>query len=208
MPLMEEMQQPGSMGATPQPVESPPAPTIPNSGERGGEVDPKQIELFLDKCWIIAYGGDSPDGEMNSSVLNMLRSGENKDQAGDPVQALADVAASIAGRVISDAVDQKYGLDPAAAFMGMMELVGELGEDAKAEGVYEYSQEDINSAAVRSGETLYKQVQSTGFFDEGKMGQDVDEIIAGSQSGELDSGIAEMSGQAAPQGGADVGGMV
>ena len=121
--------------------------------------------------------------------------GEN---ASDPIQSLADSAAHVVAKVIASAQANQISLDPAAAFAAMMEIVGELGDIATKESLYDYGQEEINAAAVRSGETLYALTQDTGFFRQEEMVGDVDAITQAAQSGEMDKAITSMEN--APQG--------
>ena len=72
--------------------------------------------------------------------------------ANDPTQALATTAAQIAAKVVTSAMDANVSLDPAAAMLGMFEIVGELASVASAEGIYDYGQDELSAAAVRSGE--------------------------------------------------------
>ena len=145
-----------------------PAGAAPPMAEQQGDVDPKQVDQFLEKCWQVIYGGDTPEGQMSSPVLGMLRGGPEGGQASDPVQALADTAATIAARVVSSAVEQQHQLDGAAVFVSMLELIGELATDAGTEGIYDYSQEEIDGAAARAGETLYAQTQESGLWAAGR----------------------------------------
>ena len=92
-----------------------------------------------------------------------------------------------------------------------MELVGELASVATEEGIYDYSQQETDAAAVRAGEALYGLTQDLGFFNQEEAMQDAGAIAEASQSGELDQAITamEQSGQgAAPPGaGAPIMGM-
>ena len=191
----------GSLGQPPGPP-GPPAPYPPPG--QGNEVDDAQVEQFLSKCWEIIYGGKTPDGELSNAVLTMLRNGAGGDAAeaaADPVKALAETSANVAGMVVSAASDQKFQLDPAAAFAGTMEVVGELASDAAEEGIYDYSQQEIDNAAVQAGESLYKNTKDTGLWDQQQMNEEVDQMVEASKSGEMDGeveAIAQTGGGAPP----------
>ena len=180
--------------------QSPLAPSAPNpqQGSKtmpgGEEVDPRQVAQFLEMSWRIIYGGDTSDGELNSGIAGMLRSGPQGGQASDPIQSLADTAATVASKVITASEGSGSMVDGAAAFVGMMELVGELATDAEDEGIYNYTQEDIDAAAVRASESLYNQTKDTGAFPQGEMQMDAQKMAQQSQSGELDAGIQAMLG--------------
>ena len=93
----------------------------------GGEVDPQQVDQFLEKAFQTIYGGDTEDGQLSGPVAGMLRKATN-----DPTQALATTAAQIAAKVVTSAMDANVNLDPAAAMLGMFEIVGELASVASA----------------------------------------------------------------------------
>ena len=163
-----------------------------------GEVDPAQVEQFTDDGFQLIYGGDTEDGTLTKSVASMLRR-----KADDPTQALADTAAQVAQKVLTSAMDRNTSLDPAAAFAGLMELVGELASVAAEEGIYDYSQQETDAAAVRAGEALYGLTQELGFFSQEEAMQDAGAIAEASQGGELDQAITAMEQQgAAPPDGA------
>ena len=189
-----------------------PAGAAPPMADQQAEVDPQQVDQFLDKCWQIIYGGDSPEGELSSPVMQMLRGGPEGGQAHDPVQSLADTAATIAARVVSSATEQKFQLDGAAVFIAMLELIGELATDAGTEGIYDYSQEEIDGAATRAGETLYAQTQESGLWPQEEMYADLEGMMQDSESGAMESEMAAMApegevppGAAAPPGAAPPG---
>ena len=170
------------------------APIRPATSE--GDVDQAQVEQFTEKSFQVIYGGDTSDGELSKPIASMLRK-----QANDPAQALADTAAQVASKVITSAMDNNVSLDPAAAFAGLMEIVGELASISSAEGIYDYGQEEVNAAGVRAGEVLYGLTQEMGFFSQEEAMLDAGAIAEASQSGELDQAITAMEQQgAAPPG--------
>ena len=160
----------------------------------GGEVDPQQVDQFLEKAFQTIYGGDTEDGQLSGPVAGMLRKSAN-----DPTQALATTAAQIAAKVVTSAMDANVSLDPAAAMLGMFEIVGELASVASAEGIYDYGQDELSAAAVRSGEILHGLFQDTGFVSQGEAMTDVSELARASQTGELDQAITQL--EKAGQGG-------
>ena len=165
-----------------------------------GEVDPAQVEDFTNKGFEAIYGGDTADGELVNPIASMLRR-----QPDNPTQALADTAAQVALKVITSAMDSNVSLDPAAAFAGLMEMVGELASVATEEGIYDYSQQETDAAAVRAGESLYGLTEGMGFFSQEEAMQDAGAIAEASKSGGgLDQAITamEQSGQAAAAPGA------
>ena len=171
------------------------APRRPATSE--GDVDPAQVEQFIDGGFEVIYGGDTEDGELSQPIASMLRR-----TIDDPSQSLANAAAQVATKVITTSMDSNVSLDPAAAFAGLMELVGELASVATEEGIYDYSQQETDAAAVRAGEVLYGLTQELGFFSQEEAMQDAGVIAEASQSGgELDQAIGAMEQQgAAPPG--------
>ena len=161
-----------------------------------GDIDQAQVQQFIEGGFQAIYGGDTEDGELSQPIASMLR--RNID---DPAQSLADTAAQVAAKVITSAMDSNISLDPAAAFAGLMELVGELASVATEEGIYDYSQQETDAAAVRAGEVLYGLTQELGFFSQEEAMQDAGTIAEASQNGELDQAIGAMEQQgAAPPG--------
>ena len=112
--------------------------------------------------------------------------------ANDPTQALATTAAQIAAKVVTSAMDANVSLDPAAAMLGMFEIVGELASVASAEGIYDYGQDELSAAAVRSGEILHGLLQDTGFISQEEAMTDVSELARASQTGELYQAITQL----------------
>ncbi len=188
-------------GSAVQPMSGDP-PATPMGDEAPDEA---QVEQFLDKSYELIYGGDTAEGEMSSPVSAMLRGGPDGEKASDPVGALADTAATVSSRVIGAALEAQFPLDPAAAFMGMQILVGELADNAGKEGLYDYSQEEVNAAGVRAGESLYQQTEGMGFFNQEEMEGDMNQLQSDSQSGQLDRDVQEIEGLEAAMGG-DTGG--
>ena len=184
----------GAASAAPPPAEQPPVapPRHPSTAE--GSLDDAQVDDFVHKGMELIYGGKSPDGQLSDPIAGMLRR-----QANDPTQALAETAAKVASTVISSAMDADVSLDPAAAFAGTMELVGELGSVAATEGIYDYDQDEINTAAVRAGEVLHGLTKDIGFFSQEEAMADAGEIVEASQTGEMDDAIRTIEqGGAAP----------
>ena len=193
---------------SPPPIE-PAAPTGPPPGQGvapagaqtarhpatdDGEVDPQQVETFVAKAFEAIYGGDTEDGQLNSSVAGMLRRSAN-----DPTQALADTAAQVSAKVVTSAMDANVSLDPAAATLAMFQIVEELANVANSEGIYDYDQNEMNAAAVRSGEVLHGLLAESGFISQEEAMMDASDLARASQTGELDQAINQL--EQAGQGG-------
>ncbi len=149
------------------------------------EVDDRHVEAVIDLGLQIIYGGkDSTKGEANPAVLRMLREGAGSASA-DPVQSLSLAAGIIGSRVAQEIVNQQSPIEGAALFAGTMEFIGELADVAKTEGLYDYSQEEINSAAPQAAEVLYTNTQEMGIWDEDEMAQDLSELVQADSDGSL-----------------------
>ena len=82
---------------------------------------------FLRRLFKRSTGATPRTGQLSGPVAGMLRKSAN-----DPTQALATTAAQIAAKVVTSAMDANVSLDPAAAMLGMFEIVGELASVASA----------------------------------------------------------------------------
>ena len=167
--------------------EQPPVPPGAPPLMRGGEqISDEQVEIFLDRAYEVVYGGNTPDGQMNGPVVNMLKTGPDGGEMSDPPGALAKTAALVSTKVAADL----ESIDGAAVYAGMMELIGELATNAADEGIYDYSQQEIDAAAMKAGEHLYAQTQSLGLFPQEEMMRDVQQIKMDNETGVLDQDIA------------------
>ena len=166
----------------------------PGSSE---EVDERQLEAVVDMGLQIIYGSkDSPGGEANPAVLEMLRD----DASGDPIQTLATIAGTIGGRVAQEIAKSGNPVDGAAVFMGTMEFVGELADVAKTEGLYDYSEQEVNSATVRAGEVLFNATEGLGIWDQAEMEQDLSQLVQDDSDGSLKAQVDVMARQTPQRG--------
>lgn len=199
MALLSPGQAPPPAGAAP-PAPDPGMQQAPPQGggmmqnamPGGDEIDEQQVEMFLDTAYEVIYGGDTKDGEMSAPVLGMLRSGPRGGQAASPVNALSETAGAVGAKAMQDLHGGGQKIDGAAGFAGLMELVGELATLAADEGVYDYTQDEIDEAAISAGQTFYEGTKDTGAFPQEEMQRDVVEMSDASESGELDTVLGEM----------------
>ena len=178
---------PGAGG--PPPAGEPPPPKFEGPAADEGTLDDEAVTEFVDKAFQIIYGGDTADGELSSPVAGMLRA-----QANDPEEALAQTAAEIAGRVATSAAESNVSLDPAAVLAGTMELVGELASVASAEGISDFSQDEVNGAASKAMEKLYALTKGTGLFPQEQAVAEATDIVRASKTPEMDQSIREIQG--------------
>ena len=179
----------GAAGAPPAGAEptAEPVAAAQQATTSGGDIDEEEVESFLDAGYQVIYGGKSADGELNAPIANMLRRNVE-----DPVQGLADTAAQVASTVVNGAVNAGMSIGSAEIFASMMTLVGELASVAGEEGIYDYQQNEIDSAAVRAGEVLYGQTQDRKIYPQEEAMMEAGELVDASRSGELDQAIGML----------------
>ena len=176
-----------------------PAPGAQPAG--GGDIDERQLAQFSDMAYQLIYGGKTPNGEVNAAVVKMLRSGRPQQQQqggpqqgegpGGPVDALAYSAAAIGARVAKAGAAR----DGAVVFMGTMDVLGELASVAATEGLYDYSQEEINAAAPKAAELLYSMTAQLGLWNQQEIESDFVGLLEANASGALDQELAAIAGQ-------------
>ncbi len=183
-----------------QPVRPTPGAQQPTAG---ADVDERQLARFSDMAYRLIYGGKTQDGEANPAILKMLRTGGQQQggprQAqgpGGPVDALAHTAAVVGSRVAESGGVK----DGAVAFMGTMDVLGELASVAAAAGLYDYSQEEIDSAAPRAAELLYGKTAKLGIWNQQEIEQEFAGLLEANVDGSLERNLAEIAAVAGQQG--------
>ena len=172
----------------------------------GADVDERQLARFSDMAYQLIYGGKTQDGEANPAILKMLRTGQDARQQqgepqqaqgpGGPVDALAHTAAAVGSRV-AEAGGAKDG---AVVFMGTMDVLGELASVAATAGLYDYSQEEIDSAAPRAAELLYGRTAKLGIWNQQEIEQEFAGLLEANADGSLERNLAEVAAVAGQQG--------
>ena len=172
----------------------------------GADVDERQLARFSDMAYQLIYGGKTQDGEANPAILKMLRTGQDARQQqgeprqaqgpGGPVDALAHTAAAVGSRV-AEAGGAKDG---AVVFMGTMDVLGELASVAATAGLYDYSQEEIDSAAPRAAELLYGKTAKLGIWNQQEIEQEFAGLLEANADGSLERNLAEVAAVAGQQG--------
>ena len=193
------------------PAAGPPGrPAMPTPGAQqptaGADVDERQLARFSDMAYQLIYGGKTQDGEANPAILKMLRTGQDARQQqgeprqaqgpGGPVDALAHTAAAVGSRV-AEAGGAKDG---AVVFMGTMDVLGELASVAATAGLYDYSQEEIDSAAPRAAELLYGKTAKLGIWNQQEIEQEFAGLLEANADGSLERNLAEVAAVAGQQG--------
>jgi len=157
----------------------------------GEDMNQDQLDVFMDVVYQIMYIGDTPDGELSSAVLGMLRQGTSSEIA-DPVSALADTTVSVSSTATRKLSETGSRLDGSVAYAGMVQTLEELADDAIKENLYDYSQEELAAALMKAQQGFYTQVESLGIYPQQEMQQDLSVMQEADASGELDADLDQM----------------
>ena len=150
----------------------------------GGEVDEQEVGEFIAACYEQIYGGQSVDGELNPQVAAMLR------QGGNPVEGLANVAAM----VVSTEAPNQEGVTGEVLHLATIEMVGELADRSQEEGLYDYADEEIESAiALATAQTAEQSQGVEGAYDTPGMVNDFNQLKSMSEDGSLDGLLEQVS---------------
>ena len=179
-----------------------------------GDIDERQLAQFSDMAYQLIYGGKTKDGEANPTVVKMLRTGGQPQPGqpqpgqppqagtpetagpGGPVDALAYSAAAIGARV----AEAGAANDGAVVFLGTMDVVGELASVAALEGIYDYSQEEIDAAAPKAAELLYSMTANSGLWNQQEIEQEFAGLVEADAAGSLERDLSEVAAIARPSG--------
>lgn len=175
--------QPGA--AMPQPGSRPGADAQaapPADGDQG-----QQIEAFLDQAYQIMY----KDGQANPQLVEALRQTSDPNEA---VEALSSATAAVVGRVAQAGVKSGRQLDgPGVVLPSTVRVIQDLGGMAEAEGVHDFSDDEMNTALMLSMEKMYKATESLGIWSHEEFQRGVQELMAANKSGKLDQMVAQYS---------------
>ena len=156
--------------------------------------DDAQIEELQDRADEVIFGGDTPEGEINGPIMDILRRGSQT----VPEQAVAQTSAIVVSRAMSEM--QPPPSNAAAAFV-VTEVAGELATVAADEGLFDLRQEELDAAGIMAVEVFARQNQQ--MFPQEETQQDVEVIARGEVDGSMDMDIARMldlAGEQVPQG--------
>ena len=190
-----------AIGGGPPQQGGPPAAAVPPGGVVDSRAPPPggsddlpdaeqdaQLDSFVDNAYRVIYGGPSENGQVNPSIAESLRAMPE----GGAVDSLANTAASVGAKVASAAVEQGSSFDGVGVVLpATLSLVAELAGIAQDEQIYDYSEEEMASAAVKTGEALFEQTQELGIWSKEEFDAGVQEALAADQSGELASMIQQ-----------------
>lgn len=168
----------------------------------GEDAQDAQVDAFMDTALRVIYGGKTKQGELSDTVSQMLR-----EVPEDPVRGLANASVQIASTVVNAAQDQGQQLDGAGVVLpGTWAISNELAEIARTEGIYDYSDEELQQSINASSEMLMDMTAQSGIWNEQEMQGGMDELMAANQDGGLQA-IMQDAEQATMQGGSG-GGMM
>ena len=227
MPLLDKVQGGGGPESSPTAPFPAPGSAAPSQGGGGGAPAPEaaggfseqeqdaQLDDFINNAYQIIYGGQSTDGEINPQIAELLQSGagEGGGQAKEagvdiPVQALAQTSATIGARLATSASENGRALDgPGVVLPGTIHMVETLADVAAKEGIYDYSEQEMASAATQAAEMLFQQTQDLGLWSQEEMDRGVQEMIVADKAGVLDQMQQEGQQQGQPEGGGGGGAM-
>ena len=186
MPVMDRMQQsPGPMmqnqgPAGAPPVQQPPPEAGQPTPDAGGDPQKQAIEEFLDQAYQVMYA----NGEANPQIIASLREPTNPEEA---VEALSSTAAVVTRRVAEAGVKSGRQMDgPGVVLPVTIRLVQDLGGMAEAEGVYDFSPDEMNTALMLSMEKMFNATQDLGIWSKEQLQQGLKELMQANKTGKLD----------------------
>lgn len=129
-------------------------------------------------------------GDARQKVLQML---END----DPVEALAQTAVTIFGRVYESAEENGVEIPGEVAMNAGSEIMEQLADYAGEAGIHDYSEDELEGAWFRALDQFRLMREQQGKVDKGVMMQDLEAIKQADQDGTLERDLMGMA-QAAP----------
>lgn len=159
---------------------------MPPPGEAQANVSPEEQKLYemtVRNALTLVY-----DEKAMPSILQSLQGG------GNPVAGLADTAAMVMARVEESAAEAGQQLSGDILLHAGTEVLEDLANLAREAGVYEFSEEDTESALYQAMDRYRQMKADKGELDGGVFQQDMAQLEQMNQSGELDRefpGLAE-----------------
>ena len=164
----------------------------PAEPQQGQDLNEQDYEDLSDLADLIVYKGDTAPGSVSSPIASLLRgAGEN------PVVALGTAAASVTTKATNELRKRKGSpVDPAAAFAVMTEEVQDLADVAAGEGIYDYSEPEIEDAMQLGAQSLFEQNRQNPDFSQAELQMDNRILEQMSNDGSLDSHLMDLATQA------------
>jgi len=160
-------------------------------------------------------GGAEDDPVFDQFVLNMQRAaldenGEVKAEVAatlarpiqdgkQPAEALGHAAATVTAHVAKSAVGNEVPISgPEHVNPGLLYAVQMLAEIAQQEGIHDFSEDEMQSAATIGGELVFQLTQDAGVWDDAEIQSDFQGIVEASQSGEFDQEMQSLMQEGGP----------
>ena len=135
-----------------------------------------------------AAGGAPPDAPAVAPAGN----GAAMDPK-QPPTALANAAVMVSARVAHAGKSSGQPIDgPRTVLPATLALVADIAGMAEKEGIYEYSDDEMNTALMQAMERLYGATQELGLWTKEEFDQGMREMMAANKSGRLDEMVRLM----------------
>ena len=110
-----------------------------------------------------------------------------------PPTALANAAVMVSARVAHAGKSSGQPIDgPRTVLPATLALVADIAGMAEKEGIYEYSDDEMNTALMQAMERLYGATQELGLWTKEEFDQGMREMMAANKSGQLDEMVRIM----------------
>lgn len=182
----------GSQPPIPAAGPGPPQGAAPHTGmpdEQDAAQQDAEVQQLMDLAEQIIFGGDTPEGEVNGPIMQLLRSG-SETGGSNPSQILGTGAALVISRAVADMPQPPDG---SSAFLAMLNVLGELAEVAEAEGLFAFREEEMEDAVMFASQQLYS--MSPELFPQEEMAQDSEVLQRAYDDGSLDRDLTDLMAQ-------------
>ena len=185
---------PPPVGGAASPGDALPAPgsAAPGLGEipglEGEEINAQALDAFMQIADEIVY---DENGDVQPVFMQALANA----QGPDPTLVLAKTSADTTTRIVTALVEKQVGADGAVAMAGLMEMTGEFATVSEGEGIYSYSQPEIDKAFARGSEILYNETSPMGLFPPEEMAADGEVLQQVASDGTMEGLLQELGVQ-------------
>lgn len=197
MPMQQGAQPaaapPMGLGGPPAPQQQPGTPNedgmdFAGGGEAATPEEQQQYDQFVDNAYKLIY-----DEKTQKTVLDAIMSG------GDPVNGLANTAATIVMQVEQSAEAGGVELAEGVVYNAGVEVVEDLASFAKAAGAHDFTEQEVEAAWFR-GLDIYRELKaSAGGLDQDRYQKELAQLIQADKSGQLEQQMPQLTQAAAQQ---------
>ena len=106
-------------------------------------------------------------------------------QSANPVEGLATVTVGVVRRLMAAAEKAGQKIDPTVLLHGGADLMGDIAELAKKAGVHEFTDEEIENAALTAMDQFGMQEIESGGFDQKAVADDFNAMMQADKEGRL-----------------------